>query len=596
MSTRKISPYFNKEVKETTRWSLPSGNEPASFCSGYFDGTGDYLSITYNAAFDLGTGDFTFETWAFVQSGFSFTENQISIICAGRQAITATGGGWNIHLFDNTPGELRLEKVPTSGSATSYVWELGTSVPKDQWIHIAVVRSSGTTTAYFNGESLGSTSTFSGVTLPVPNSLPILLATGHNGSNINFWKYAGYLSNLRLVKGTAVYTKPFQTPIDPSEAISGTSLLTCADTTFRDRSVNNFTVTASGNAVIQGKSSFTSPFLKMLEESSQGGSLFSTNIVSTYSLIYTRTFAYAGGVLAPNGDIHFIPVNANRGQKISATGVVSTYSLVYTNASGAHEGGALATNGDIHFAPSLAPVGQKISAQGIVSTYSLVYTTSFSYAGAVLSSNGDLHFIPGSADRGQKISAAGVVSTYSLVYTTSGAYNGGVLAPNGDIHFIPANATVGQKISAAGVVSTYSLVYTTSAAYRCGVLASNGDIHFIPNNAVRGQKISASGIVSTYSLVYTASDAYNSGVLAPNGDIHFVPRSANRGQKISAAGVVSTYSLVYTASGAYAGGVLSTQDEINFIPLSGNRGQKITLNSGVNFSKGILLSPFFNKY
>jgi hypothetical protein len=113
--------------------------------------------------------------------------------------------------------------------------------------------------------------------------------------------------------------------------------------------------------------------------------------------------------------------------------------LVYTGAD-LYLGGVLAPNGDIHFVPRSAAVGQKISASGTVSTYTLVYTTvSIAYAGGVLAPNGDIHFVPRSANRGQKISAAGVVSTYSLVYSNSGgAYKGGVLAPNGDIHFIPA--------------------------------------------------------------------------------------------------------------------------------------------------------------
>jgi hypothetical protein len=83
-------------------------------------------------------------------------------------------------------------------------------------------------------------------------------------------------------------------------------------------------------------------------------------IVSTYSLVYTATDAYYGGVLAPNGDIHFVPRSANRGQKISASGVVSTYSLIYTTGS-AYQGGVLTTNGDIHFVPFQAAVGQEIS-------------------------------------------------------------------------------------------------------------------------------------------------------------------------------------------------------------------------------------------
>ena len=81
--------------------------------------------------------------------------------------------------------------------------------------------------------------------------------------------------------------------------------------------------------------------------------------VSTYSLVYTASGAY-GGVLAPNGDIHFVPYSATVGQKISSAGVVSTYSLVYT-AGAAYVGGVLAPNGDIHFVPFNATVGQKIS-------------------------------------------------------------------------------------------------------------------------------------------------------------------------------------------------------------------------------------------
>jgi hypothetical protein len=87
--------------------------------------------------------------------------------------------------------------------------------------------------------------------------------------------------------------------------------------------------------------------------------------------------------------------------------VVSTYSLVYTRASGgAYSGGVLAPNGDIHFVPNLAEVGQKINSSGVVSTYSLVNTstTAVSYSGGVLSPNGDIHFVPEDADRGQKIS------------------------------------------------------------------------------------------------------------------------------------------------------------------------------------------------
>jgi hypothetical protein len=81
---------------------------------------------------------------------------------------------------------------------------------------------------------------------------------------------------------------------------------------------------------------------------------------------FIRQVLIPGGVLAPNGDIHFVPVGANRGQKISSIGVVSTYSLVYTVAGNAYFGGVLASNGDIHFVPT-SDRGQKINASGVVS-------------------------------------------------------------------------------------------------------------------------------------------------------------------------------------------------------------------------------------
>lgn len=291
--------------------------------------------------------------------------------------------------------------------------------------------------------------------------------------------------------------------------------------------------------------------------------------------------------------------SASSGQVFSK-GIVSTYSLVYTMSNGAFAGGVLARNGDIHFIPAASTIGQKISSLGAVSTYSLAYTADAingAYCGGVLAPNGEIHFIPGYASRGQKISTLGVVSTYALAYTAADtSYSGGVLAPNGDIHFVPYSAPVGQKISSAGVVSTYALVYTKSSAYSGGVLALNGDIHFVPVFSGIGQKVSSAGVVSTYALAYTVSNAYNGGILAPNGDIHFVPFSAAVGQKVSSAGVVSTYSLAYTTPTGFLGGFIDASGAIHFVPSWAAVGQKITTLPAKPFNEGVRLSSFFNRY
>ena len=142
---------------------------------------------------------------------------------------------------------------------------------------------------------------------------------------------------------------------------------------------------------------------RLLTFHTKAGALHSKPTVSTYALVYIVSSAYSGGVLAPNGDIHFVPYSAARGQKVSSAGVVSTYALVYTVAT-AYCGGVLAPNGDIHFVPYSGVVGQKVSSAGVVSTYALVYTVANAYMGGVLAPNGDIHFVPYFGGVGQKLS------------------------------------------------------------------------------------------------------------------------------------------------------------------------------------------------
>ena len=79
-----------------------------------------------------------------------------------------------------------------------------------------------------------------------------------------------------------------------------------------------------------------------------------------FALVATATNGYAGAILAPNGDVHFIPSTATVAQKVSSSGVVSTYSILFgtTNNFG---GGVIDDNGEIHYIPLSAPRGQKIS-------------------------------------------------------------------------------------------------------------------------------------------------------------------------------------------------------------------------------------------
>lgn len=246
-----------------------------------------------------------------------------------------------------------------------------------------------------------------------------------------------------------------------------------------------------------------------------GQKISGNGVVSTYSLVYTAGI-FSGGVLGVDGQIYCIADNSSHGLKINpANNATSTYSVVNTATTSMYWGGVLAPNGEIHFCPRVGAIGQKISTGGVVSTYSLPYTVpNNGYIGGALDANGDIHLSPLAATVGMKISVSvtettQTVSTYALAYTTALGYHSGVLAPNGDLHFIPYGAAVGQKISKAGVLSTYSLPITAgSEAYASGVLNDQDEIIFVPR-AVSAITIMQLGSAEPFGIGSRTSSFWN---------------------------------------------------------------------------------------
>jgi hypothetical protein len=99
---------------------------------------------------------------------------------------------------------------------------------------------------YYNGTSVAtatSSANFTSGTLTIAN----------DGS---YGIPAQYISNLRIVKGTAVYTSAFTPSTTPLTAISGTSLLTCQGNRFLDASSNAAAITITGSPSVQSFSPF----------------------------------------------------------------------------------------------------------------------------------------------------------------------------------------------------------------------------------------------------------------------------------------------------------------------------------------------------
>jgi hypothetical protein len=207
--------------------------------SAFFDGSGDYLTIASNPALAVSSGDFTFECWVYTGAppgggvtndkllfgGFSFTPAFV---------IFLTNGG-------NFPALWNGSIQQTSSVA----------VPTNQWTHVAVVRNSGSLIFYVNGVSGGSNSNTTNWT----GSSTTFIGRSDVDTTRNF---SGNISNLRLVKGVAVYTSNFTPPNLPLSAISGTSLLTLQNTTFIDNSSNNLTIVRFGDVVTSTSNPFVS--------------------------------------------------------------------------------------------------------------------------------------------------------------------------------------------------------------------------------------------------------------------------------------------------------------------------------------------------
>jgi hypothetical protein len=171
--------------------------------SGYFDGSGDYLSVASNSAFDIGSSDFTIECW--------FNANSFASAFGLISRYDGTPAGWVLRVISATT--IRFVR------GADVVLDSTTTMATGSWNHVAVVRSGSTLSVYHNGTRINQITGIS-------NFADATSALQIGRTNTITDDINGYISSARVVKGTAVYSgTTYTVPTAPLTAITNTSLL-----------------------------------------------------------------------------------------------------------------------------------------------------------------------------------------------------------------------------------------------------------------------------------------------------------------------------------------------------------------------------------
>ena len=191
----------------------------------YLNGSSS-VQYSYLASRDNITGNFTVEGWVYPTTSSTF------------KYVMGTGGsggagGWLI--FYNSNNTVTFQWPGTGGSINATTT---TTLTVNTWTHIAVVVNGSTATVYLNGVS----SATANLTTGFSNSTSYGLGMGSSGLYPTN-PFTGYITNVRIMNGTALYTSNFTPSTAPLTAISGTSFLysTVSPSVGTDSSTNSAT-------------------------------------------------------------------------------------------------------------------------------------------------------------------------------------------------------------------------------------------------------------------------------------------------------------------------------------------------------------------
>ena len=273
-----------------------------------FDGDGDSLTFTNDATMSL-DGDYTFELFF----------NTRNIVLDTQHPNIFLAGTTQLYIHASS------KYISWYADGGNIVHSANDAVLTNVWNHVAVVRSgsgSNNTSMYLNGTRVQQASNTA--TLGAGSGTARIGSYSASGGNFD-----GHISNIRILKGTALYSgSSITVPTSALTAITNTKLLTCQSNRFIDNSSTGFALTPVGNAAVTA----FGPFLtsSVYDAAVNGASAYfdgSGDYLSTPSVsIGTGTFSfecwvYPIGITDGNNDniVRFAEGNGSTGVQIYIT-------------------------------------------------------------------------------------------------------------------------------------------------------------------------------------------------------------------------------------------------------------------------------------
>ena len=293
----------------------------------YLDGTAStFIQSSSNSDYVLGTGDFTIEAWVYRTGNAGANQVLIDFRSSGSAAVVPT-------LYLNStyvPIFLVNGTSVITGSA---------AVALSTWTHIAISRTSGSTTMWVNGAQSGSTYSDSNSYIQGP------ITIGANPAGASY--FSGYIDELRIQKGIGKYNATFTPSTTPFNSDNFTLALLHFEGTNASTTITSsdgaalWSDVAYGNNLYIAIASSGSP---VVLQTLTGGGTSSTNtftVASTTGIVAGQIVSGAGlasGTTVTNVNSGNGTITVSNNFTGIGTGVYSFFAATSTTAAYSKDG------------------------------------------------------------------------------------------------------------------------------------------------------------------------------------------------------------------------------------------------------------------